>query len=267
MLAWSERYPEAKLINEVSQRIMYIFVYSISGRFIDWESGSVDFLSDDFVRILEFAATFGNAYADWEDPGRIKAHEGFASGKYLLHDTVVNDLTGMQMLDALFDGEAKYIGYPREDASSGIVITPRNSLAINANSQHKDGAFAFISYLLSDAYQVDSRDFDYSVIPIKRSGVEALVTLQTTEPEGGGPLTSWSYDDLSVEIYASRNRDYIDTFYDVIARADGLRQGDTNVTAIIREEAESFFAGQKSTREVAEIIQNRVQVMYVNENR
>jgi hypothetical protein len=35
---------------------------------------------------------------------------------------------------------------------------------------------------------------------------------------------------------------------------------------IIREETGALFAGQKTAREVAEIIQNRVQV-YVNENR
>ena len=35
---------------------------------------------------------------------------------------------------------------------------------------------------------------------------------------------------------------------------------------IITEETESFFSGQKSAKDAADVIQNRIQI-YVNENR
>jgi ABC-type glycerol-3-phosphate transport system substrate-binding protein len=271
MIRWAESYPEAKLMNTTGSGIMYSFAYSLLDNFIDWESGRVDFTSDEFIRIMEYAATFGESYDDWNDPERYGTHEGLASGKYLLMEQNIAELNYMQLMDAMFDGEAKYLGYPAE-AGGGITIVPRSSIAINAKSQHKDGAFAFISYLLSDAYQNVNEDIYRWGIPVKKSGVEALIRMQTTPPAWGNPsntedpLTTWGFDDLQVEIYASRNGDYVDAFHDLIARAGGVRQYDSGIANIIQEETQLFFTGQKSAREVAEIIQSRVQV-YVNENR
>jgi ABC-type glycerol-3-phosphate transport system substrate-binding protein len=270
MIAWAEGYPEAKLMNRSAYEIMQTFIFWNVNKYIDWERGSVDFMSDEFIRILEFAATFGN------EPDPVGTHEGLANGDYLLERRTVWDLSDMQLSDAMFDGEAQYIGFPMEDGTSGIQIQPINSVAINANSpqSRKEGAFAFISYLLSDAYQVmDVKgDTDRFFIPLKRSGVEALITFQTTKPsweylDWERPISTRSWDDLAgVEIYYSCNRDYVETFYDLLARAEGLRYYDINVANIISEETAAFFAGQKTAQEVAAIIQSRVQV-YVNENR
>ncbi len=41
---------------------------------------------------------------------------------------------------------------------------------------------------------------------------------------------------------------------------------DTQLSQIITEESEPFFKGQKSAKDVAGVIQNRIQI-YVNENR
>jgi ABC-type glycerol-3-phosphate transport system substrate-binding protein len=271
MFRWAEGYPQAKLMNNSGLGIMYSFAYSLLGNFIDWESGRVNFTNDEFVSILEFAATFGENYEDWNDPDRIGIHEGLSSGKYLLMEQSIAQLDYMQLMDAMFDGEAKFIGFPAE-TGSGITLMPTSALGISAKSRHKEGAFAFISFLLSDAYQNVNEDTYRYGIPVKRSGVEAMIAMQTTPPSWSDPngpeqpSTTWGYDDLQVEIYASRNKDFIVLFYDLISRASGLREYDSSVSTIIQEETEPFFAGQKSAREVADIIQNRVQV-YVNENR
>ena len=52
----------------------------------------------------------------------------------------------------------------------------------------------------------------------------------------------------------------------LIENTDTLYQYDQKMMEIITEEANAFFEGQKSAKEVADIIQNRIQV-YVNENR
>ena len=53
--------------------------------------------------------------------------------------------------------------------------------------------------------------------------------------------------------------------YDLLNGAVAGREN-YSVTDIITEEAAAYFAGQKSAKEVAEIIQNRVQ-NYLDENR
>jgi ABC-type glycerol-3-phosphate transport system substrate-binding protein len=264
MMAWAEGYPGAILLDAVP---LYILILLDAGRFIDWENGEVSYASDEFISVLELAATFDNAW-DFQETEPLGMHESFASGYYLLYQAGITDLTDMQFVDALFDGEAKYMGYPAADGGD-IFVVPRSTLAISSQSEHKEGAFAFLAYLLSDAYQVRGEETSLPFIPIKKSGAEALVAWQTTERRGvlgEQSLTSWEMDDLNVEIYASRNRDYVNDFYDLIARADTMRANDSAVLAIVREEAESYFAGQKTAWEAAEIIQNRVQV-YVNEGR
>jgi hypothetical protein len=69
-----------------------------------------------------------------------------------------------------------------------------------------------------------------------------------------------------LKIYASRNPAYIADFYELISRADGLVEESGPIKVIVDEETAAFFAGQKTAREVAEIIESRVQV-YVNEVR
>jgi hypothetical protein len=59
---------------------------------------------------------------------------------------------------------------------------------------------------------------------------------------------------------------YIADFYELISRADSLMEESGPIKVIVDEETAAFFAGQKTAREVAEIIESRVQV-YVDESR
>jgi ABC-type glycerol-3-phosphate transport system substrate-binding protein len=269
MIEWAKRYPEAQLMNSTSTSILYELVFMSLDKFIDWESGKCDFTSDEFIEILDFAATFGDDYDsyDYNDPDRIGTHEGLQTGKYLLLSNNINDLNAMQMMDAMFDGEPKYIGYPTE-SGSGIFFSPSGALCISAKSKHKEGAFAFISYLLSDAYQKgDENGYRYG-IPVNKAAIEAMIVTATTPLPGETATTSvnsWGWDDLNVQIFAAKNANYVDTFWDLLNRASGYRGGyETQINTIIQEETEAFFAGQKTAQEVAEIVQSRVQI-YVNE--
>jgi ABC-type glycerol-3-phosphate transport system substrate-binding protein len=273
MIAWAEKYPDSKLMNTTAVQVMYTLVYSSLDKFINWSTGECNFTGDEFIKIMEFASTFGNEYEyyDWNDPDRIGTHEGLTSGRYLLMDTWVNDLTNMQMMDAMFNGEPKYICYPSE-TGSGITFAPNGAVAISAKSKNKEGAFEFIKYLMSDAYQDPGDSYSYN-IPLKRSAVDAMIeAVIKPAPYSIGEdgvehaMYTSGWDDLVIDIYATRNADYIDVFYDLISRAEGMRDYDQQVITIMQEETESFFAGQKSAQDVAQIIQSRVQI-YVNENR
>ena len=58
----------------------------------------------------------------------------------------------------------------------------------------------------------------------------------------------------------------IDEIRDFIYSIEKRTYNDGNVLQIVTEEANSFFAGAKSAKEAAEIIQNRVQ-LYLDESR
>jgi hypothetical protein len=274
MMAWAGQYPGAMLMNTTAAGIMYMMAYSVIDRFVDWETGKCAFDGDDFIRILEFAATFSNdweAVYDWNNPDRIGLYTGLSEGLHLLSEQSVSELNTMQIINQLFDGEPQYIGYPTE-SGSGIMLNPQTALAISSKSKHKDGAFEFINYLLSDQYQMPEESSYFYSLPVKKNAFEAMIEMATTVPDdyywNGEEQSRMSYstDDYQVSIYLSKNKDFVDTYRDLVSRADGLRVYDENINTIIDEETGSFFAGQKNAREVAEIIQNRVQI-YVNENR
>ncbi|MDR2546282.1 MAG: extracellular solute-binding protein [Lachnospiraceae bacterium] len=268
MIAWAESFPEATLMRATASSLMYTLVYLALDRFINWETGEVDFTGNEFISIMEFAATFGEQWDDWGNPDRIGTHEGFRDGHYLLLDGYLYSLESMQLNDALFDGDAKYIGAPVENGS-GIMINPSTAIGISNRSKHKDGAFAFIEYLLSDDFQSKSKNpFSY-FIPVKHSAIEEIIAEATNVQMNDGiewSRTSWGYDDITVEIFSSRNKEFVDEFYRLIMAADELQDYDEQIINIIQEEAESFFAGSKSAMAAAEIIENRVR-LYVNENR
>ncbi|MCL2717927.1 MAG: extracellular solute-binding protein [Lachnospiraceae bacterium] len=269
MIEWAEKHPESQLMNANAVMVLSTLISSNFDKFVDWNTGKCDFTGDEFIRIMEFAATFGDDSDawDWSNPDRIGTYEGISTGKYLLRDEYIYDLLfTMSMINSLFDGEPKFIGYPT-DSGSGILMSPSGAVAINNRSKHKDGAYAFIYYLMSDTFQnAENMGQRYS-IPIKKSAVDEMIRVATTVPPGQEDHMGTSgYDDFSVDISRERSKEFVDQFRDIINRAEGLRIYDNLIYNIIDEESKSFFSGQKSAREAAEIIQNRIQV-YVNENR
>ncbi len=273
MLDFAAKYPEAKLFNTTAFGVLSIFISADMERFINWETGECSFNSDEFVEMLEYANTFDKEYTDWQDPNRVGTHEGLSTGKHILLQEYISNISEVQMAEALFDGPVKFIGYPTDNKSGIVISSSGSSYAMSARSKVKDGVWEFFSYLLSDEYQktrVDGRSWG---LPIKKAYIDELcekaMEKQYDTDENGEQVeisnTTWGYDDIDVSIYASTEAQ-VAQFKDVIKRAEVLQEHDNQMYNIITEETESFFAGQKSAREAADIIQSRIQI-YVNENR
>lgn len=78
--------------------------------------------------------------------------------------------------------------------------------------------------------------------------------------------THWSFDDFDMDIYAATQED-VDAMMTLLRSTETLRSDtDMELQGIISEETAPYFQGQKTAAEVANIIQNRIQV-YVNENK
>ena len=147
---------------------------------------------------------------------------------------------------------------------------------MSSKSKYKDGVWEFLRTLIDQEYQ-DSLVNEYGNwgFPIRKASLDKQFELDMKpnyyEDEEGNqieqPKTTWGWDDVSIEIMAATQEE-IDTVKALITSAERIVSGnpDQQIINIITEEAESFFNGQKSAADVANIIQNRVQI-YVNENR
>lgn len=252
--------------------IFYSCIYNNIDEFIDWETGKCSFDGEEFIRTLEFAAK----YPDPEEVNYYEEQEGtyarLKADKILLMDSSISSVQQFQMYQGMFDEEIAFVGYPNHERQGNLVMPSGGCVGISSKSKNKDGAWEFIQNMISREYQeTQTNDWGF---PIMKSALEKKfeedMTPEYYEGENGEQIettkTSWGYDDFSIEIYAAKQEE-IDTVRGLLESANKIAGSvDEQLTSIITEEADPFFKGQKSAADVADIIQNRIQI-YVNENR
>lgn len=236
--------------------ILYTLVSMGADAYIDWETGTCSFNTDDFIGLLEFSNTFPSAdsisYEDQES-----TYSKLSQGKLLLQGLYVSGVDEYLMHEAMFGVPTTCIGYPTPDGKGGTILNPNMSLGIAEKSKNKEGAWTFIKSVLSEDFQ-DTLDWSF---PARESSLQKVFDEAMDEKEYG---SGWGYDDFTYETRPATEEE-IARIRQVIDNAQGRVSYNQDIMSIIQEEAAPFFAGQKTAREVADIIQSRVQI-YVSEN-
>lgn len=254
------------------ESIFYYCIYNNIDEFIDWETGECRFNGDDFIRVLEFANKFPEEI-DYNNDEGISSQ--LRSDKILLMQTSISSVQEYQMMNGLFGEKTTYIGYPNSEKKGNLIQPINGSVAINAKSKNKDGAWEFIKTLISDDYQnslVSEHGSSWG-FPLKISALdkqfEKDMTPEYYEDENGNQVeqmkTSWGYDDFNMDIYAATQEE-VDAVKEIIFSAERTSSSiNEELTNIITEETGAFFKGQKTAKDTADIIQNRIQI-YVKEH-
>lgn len=248
-----------------SQALRYCCIMSMDC-FVDRETGECKFNDGYFEKVLEFVNRFPKESARME--GEEGIHTKIQNGTVLLQEVVIGRVMDYQVQYQLFGGEVTPIGFPVKEGT-GSFIMPNRELGINTKSKVKEGAWEFLRTFLMEDYQKNGM---YMVFPVLQSVLdeqfEEAVTPEYGEENGVQtemPKTSVIYGDWETEIYAA-TKEQVEEIKALIELADGVYSYPQEIAAIIDEEAAPFFDGKKSAKEVADIIQSRVQI-YVNENR
>jgi multiple sugar transport system substrate-binding protein len=116
-----------------------------------------------------------------------------------------------------------------------------------------DGAWAFLKYLLSQEVQEQGRYF-----PVQRAAFEAVL-------EGAKYPGSDSRSSLPGNRQTPLSESEIQMVRDFTENATRRTFRNDPIQDIIEEEAQSYFAGDKTAQEVAEIIEKRVKI-YLGES-
>lgn len=252
--------------------IFYDCIYNNIDEFIDWETGKCSFDGEDFIRTLEFAAK----YPDPEEINYNDEQEGtyarLKANKILLMDSSISSVQQFQMFQGMFGEKIAFVGYPNNERQGNLIMPAGGCVGISSRAKNKDGAWEFIQNMISQEHQENlTNDWGF---PIMKSALdkkfEEDMTPEYYEDENGEQVettkTSWGYDDFNMDIYAAKQEE-IDAVRGLLESANKIAGNvDEQLTSIITEEADPFFKGQKSAADVANIIQNRIQI-YVNENR
>lgn len=180
-------------------------------------------------------------------------------------------------------GCAAYPGYPA-GSGAGSCFVVQDCLAIAEACQAKEGAWEFVRQLLRPGGDLSSGRQDlwttYDAFPINRADFEELLEPQWFVDDDGEHLLDGNGEriekaagifvlgDPGVLLVFERSptRTQMERFWDLYHAIDRVNSSDREMMQIIREQAQPYFAGDKSLDEVTDLIQRRVS-LYVNENR
>lgn len=275
LMRLKEQYPDAELLQGTKTDALSMILRYNQNAFIDWENGKCSFDSEDFTDILEFANTLPGEY-QYDDEGP-SYPVLLQQGKILLDNCSLYDFNEIQFINAMLDNEAVFIGYPNSAGDSGTYLEMTGSMALVSASTKKDGAWNFIeSFLTKEPGQYEEGLYSNKKLFAerrKKATTPEYVLDEKGEPvldENGEPVIqgygSVGYGDDWMYDYRTTTEEEADFLEHLINVAKPSSNGDTEILNIITEEAGAFFKGQKSAKDVAAVIQSRVQV-YVNENR
>lgn len=235
--------------------------------YVDWESGTCRFDSEEFAEVLEFAGGFPDSLRITDDYSAKQIYDEDGALLYQMRIRKVYDICNGA---AMFGEEVRYPGFPVE-AGCGTVITATNHmLAISVNSEHKETAWKFIVGFLSDEYQ----EHMTHGLPISESALEDILQ------ENREILYETDADGKEVPVVREEIRfegeDAIPIYHITETEAEELLRMaesatlnsnvDSTLYGIVLEEADAYFVGDKTLEETCRVIQGRAQ-MYVAERR
>ena len=213
---------------------------------VDWEGGSCEFNTPLFGKLLEAAARYG-------DDGR-KNMESIVTLRALYN---VLHFEGQAEQEAA--GKVAF-GVLSDDGCH-VASEWGYVLSINANSLHKEGAWEFIRFLISEEAQ--SGDHMLLDAPVQRAAfdvwMQKVIDEKTYErTENGVSIRMYNGKPVTDEMQAE--------FKERIEDARPLPFRTAPLLDIILEEVEDYFNGSKSAEEVSGVINKRVQ-LYLDERK
>jgi ABC-type glycerol-3-phosphate transport system substrate-binding protein len=252
------------------EAVMSYFINSNQGAFVDWESGTCNFDSEGFIKLIEFIKTLPADYDYASVTEYLSEETQIKEGKIMLGNMFVSDFQSYQVVDTVLEGRAVFKGYPTMDGSVGNFAQFNGGLAMSSTCQNKDAAWSFIRYMFTadGMYNEEYGYFTMGGFPVNQSVFDKLVAQamekQMGKDENGEDIEisigSWGIDDrTTIEIYAA-TQEQIDTVKALIDNMVSEQTFDQNLYAIITEELAPFFEGQKTAAEAAAIIQSRAKI-------
>lgn len=233
---------------------------------INWEQNTCDFDGELFRKMLQVAKEYG-----------YDAKKDYPTVSEFTSDTFYKYQTSAQL-----ESEGKvYVGYIFEDGCYPS-INQTGVMVINSNSDeaHREGAWEFIKFLLSEEVQ---STIHHSTYPVNKNAFE---TIAAREIEEGSVVYSVNANGVTTKeiktaasVWAELKGDEaaFKAIYDLTEEKVGeirvlldsckaLPINTAHIRGIICEEAAAYFDGSKSIQEVVPIIENRVQ-LYLNEKK
>lgn len=223
--------------------------------FIDWEEGTVNFDSEEFIQLLEFV----NSYSV-EGNSEISYFDKLRKGDTLLAEVYMMSGNDYRTYKCVYGEEISAKGYPVDDRNGNFMslVLP---IGIYNKSKNKQISWDFICMFLTDEAEYAYKECGF---PTRKD------TLARTFENWKGT----GEEDAELTVYVAGKEEYADVLNNrdveklnaLIASSNQLLKDNSKIVQIINEETQAYFNGQVTAKRTAECIQNRVNT-YVNEHR
>lgn len=234
--------------------------------YIDWKTGECDFAGEEFHDVMEFCNDFPDHLEITDD---FSVKQVFFNDEALLMPISLHTIYDICRAEHVFDEQdITFIGFPVEGTCGTIIQSCGPVLAISRNSTHKDAAWEFIRWCLSEPRQNElssgfpvccsafeeqiekAMEIEYEM---DLNGVQMPIVKQQVIFEGEDPIPIYCITQIQA-----------DQLLGLIESAQIFSSTDRKIYSIFFEEAEYYFNGVRSLDETLDVIQSRV-FMYVNE--
>lgn len=250
------------------QAFMYQILQYCGNDFIDPATGSCKFNTQEFMNLLEYVKTLPEEIKYDENYDWTKYESQYRENRTMLMTLYINNLSDLNYsIQGQFGEEVNFVGFPNEN-KNGSVVNASTSFVLSAKSKALEGAWEFVRYYLTDEYQ-DTIEYG---LPVNKEKFLKVAQKATQKPyytdENGNKMeydmTYWiNGEEIIIPPMTQAEVDEIVAFIETVNKRVFYN---TDISNIIQEEAAYFLSGQKSAKEVTDIIQNRVN-LYVMENR
>lgn len=228
-----------------------LFIYNVIGRYVryavDWTSGDCSFDSPEFIDLLRTALELRETPEDINDmdfgPGEPKV----AAGEQTTVAVFAMYVSSLAESEQRAGCPLSFIGWPTPDGSCGTDASLNTQLAICSLSEHQEGCWEFIKYMLMNA------NTDRGVMP----GYPLLMYRPALEESIAKAMAD---EDAQVKM----TRADADKLLDFLDAIENLSDYDRAIMDIINSECQAMFAGDKTPEETAKLIQSRAS-LYVAE--
>lgn len=268
---------------EVYTRSVYMLDIIDYCSFIDFENASCSYDSDKFINIMKSvqdnklgmtSAEDENFLSD-EDSGYSNGARNFIDDNYLIDVFSLCSTSDIQRtVKAKFNEPCTFIGYPSNGVSRATFSPDENRcFSIMRNCEYPEGAWEFLhdSFFTDDFYNSLNGS---NCFPALESSFNQKFEAEKEVSMYKNPATGEMENSDFYIIDTIENAIYFDPFNDsevekysefVREAAKHRQRYDFTVFEILDEELTSYFEGERSAEETADIIQSRVSI-YISEN-
>ena len=256
--------------------VLSSLLYADMDSYVDWSTGQVRFDSDDFKQLLQFAKEFPADFA-WDGYEETEStEERVMQGKQMLMQSYLYSLDSLLYNNMTFGGSSTYIGWPTS-RGVGSIMRIDTGYAMSSKCSNKEAAWEFLRGMLTEEGQAD-----VYMIPSNRNVFDAKLKDLMTPKYFTNADGSYVLDENGERVQQARGQ-YIDNngelqniycmtqeqadqILSVIETCTKVANYDTSIFDIVNEQAQAFFADQKSIDDVVRLIQSKANI-YVNEQR